>query len=63
MSLQKKETRKFLGKTENFESKEEKRFNQRMLNAYLKGHKFFNYGFKKIGAKLMPVEHLVLQSK
>lgn len=45
--------RKFLGKTEDFNSREEKIFHQRMLGAYLKGHKRFNFWGE---------EYIVLQS-
>lgn len=37
-------TRKFLGKTEEFISKEEQRFEQKHLKAYLKGHNTFTFG-------------------
>jgi len=33
--------------TENFESKEEQRREQKHLKAYLRGHKTFNFGFTK----------------
>jgi len=45
------EPRKFLGKTEGFKDKEERHFFQRMLKAYLKGSKRFNFGIDKFGKK------------
>lgn len=36
--------RQFLGKTDNFTSKSERSFHQRMLKAYLKGYDFFAFG-------------------
>lgn len=42
----KPQLRKFLGKTENFKDKKERRFNQKMLKAYLKGAEFFKDGLK-----------------
>lgn len=42
-----KKTRKFLGKTEGFKDKTEKHFYNRMLNAYLKGNEYFQFGFKQ----------------
>lgn len=57
----KPQQRKFLGKTENFENKDEKRFFQRMLKAYLAGRKTFNYGFETVMGQRQPVEHMVLQ--
>jgi len=45
------EPRKFLGKTENFENKDERHFFQRMLKAYLQGRKFFDFGIDKFGNK------------
>lgn len=53
------ELRKFLGKTENFENKEERHFFQRMLKAYLNGRKTFDFGIDKFGNKN---NCLVLQS-
>ena len=53
------ETRKFLGKTENFKDKEERHFFQRMLRAYLKGSINFFFGFDHKGK---PVQHKVLSS-
>lgn len=41
--------RSFGGKTENFKSKEEQRFEQKHLKAYLRGDKTFKYGFDKNG--------------
>jgi len=35
--------RRFLGKTENFDSKEEQKFEKRHLHAYLSGNPTFNY--------------------
>lgn len=51
--------RKFLGKTENFESKKERTFYQRMLKAYLQGKKTFCCGFDKFKN---PRVHDVMQS-
>lgn len=61
-----KTTRQFLGKTENFKDKQEKTFNQRMLNAYLKGCVYFHYGYEHMKSlngikKRMPKRYLVLQ--
>lgn len=39
--------RRFLGKTENFKSKEEKHFYNRMLKAYLKGNEYFFFGINE----------------
>lgn len=51
--------RKFLGKTDNFENKEERTFYQRMLRAYLQGKKTFCCGFDKFRN---PRVHEVMQS-
>jgi hypothetical protein len=40
--------RKFLGKTEGFESKEEQRFEQKHLKAYIKGREFFFFGKEEV---------------
>ena len=40
--------RKFLGKTEGFNSKEDRVLNQKMLKAYLKGEECFRCGFKSL---------------
>jgi len=53
--------RQFLGKTENFENSREKAFHQRMLKAYLAGHKFFHFGYEYIFSKRQPKQYLVLQ--
>lgn len=53
--------RHFLGKTENFSNAHDRRFNQRMLRAYLKGHKRFNFGFTRIQNQLIPDTYEVLQ--
>lgn len=37
------QTRKFLGKTENFNSKQDRTFHQRMLSSYLKGAQVFKF--------------------
>lgn len=42
-----KKTRAFGGKTDNFESKEERRFEQKHLKAYLKGNRLFRHGYIK----------------
>lgn len=55
-----KRTRKFLGKTEGFENKEEKSFEKAHLKAYLKGHKTFQQGFE-LDAKGVPITHRVQQ--
>lgn len=62
MINKKTETRKFLGKTEGFEHQKEKHFHQRMLKAYLAGHKYFHYGFTTVGNRRVPEKHIVLQS-
>ena len=50
--------RNFGGKTEGFESKQEKHFEQRHLKAYLKGHKKFKFGFKTLkGGVRVPKTH------
>lgn len=40
----KKQTRKFTGKTEDFKDNRERHFYQRMLKAYLRGDKKFQFG-------------------
>lgn len=40
--------RQFLGKTENFKSKRERSFFQRMLKAYLAGHEYFHFGYENV---------------
>jgi len=60
--------RSFGGKTENFKDKEEKVFYQRMLKAYLKGHKFFLFGVDRISTDILgrriveKKEHPVLEN-
>lgn len=58
-----KRRRRFLGKTKDFESKEERNFEKAHLKAYLKGKKFFNHGFEIIGTglfrQMMPISHPV----
>lgn len=54
-------TRRFLGKTENFENKRDQQFNQSMLKAYLKGASVFYFGFRRTFSGLKPVEHEVKQ--
>jgi len=44
MKMNRQTGRRFLGKTDGFESKEERRYYQRMLRAYLKGQDYFAYG-------------------
>lgn len=40
-------SRKFLGKTKDFESKGERKFYQKMLKHYLAGHEFYTFaGFR-----------------
>jgi hypothetical protein len=39
-----KESRKFLGKTSDFKDNRERHFYQRMLKAYLRGDKLFQFG-------------------
>jgi len=51
--------RQFLGKTENFESKEEMRKEQKHLKAYLKGHTRYAFG-RDIKTK-EPIWHNVKQ--
>lgn len=46
ISERKQTTRRFLGKTENFENKLERNFYDKMLKAYLKGQDSFRFGFK-----------------
>lgn len=46
MNHQKKIRRRFLGKTENFKSKEERNFEKAHLKAYLKGKTMFRHGFE-----------------
>lgn len=41
-------SRSFGGKTEGFESREEAIREKKHLNAYLKGKKYFNYGFESV---------------
>lgn len=54
--------RQFLGKTDNFKDNDERRFHQRMLKAYLAGHKFFHFGFEYIMNQRFPKRHEVLQT-
>lgn len=57
-------SRSFEGKLDNFESKEERRFEQKHLKAYLKGWTQFTYGVnvdKETGIKF-PKYHEVKQS-
>lgn len=54
--------RRFLGKTENFKNNEERKFNQRMLKAYLAGRKFFDYGYEYVFGQRQPKQYEVLQS-
>ena len=37
------QTKRFLGKTENFNSKQDQAFHQRMLKAYLQGAQIFKF--------------------
>ena len=37
------QSRRFLGKTENFNSKQDQAFHKRMLKAYLQGRQTFNF--------------------
>lgn len=48
MAQKKKWDRKFLGKTEGFESKAEQRFEQKHLRAYIRGHETFTHGKKPV---------------
>lgn len=48
--------RSFGGKTEGFKNKEEQRFEQKHLKAYLRGDKFFKFGYDKNG---YPIFHKV----
>ena len=45
-------TRKFLGKLNNFESREEQQLEKKHLKAYIKGHTRFSHGYKDILNKL-----------
>lgn len=56
-------SRKFLGKTEGFDSKEDRVLNQKMLRAYLKGKEYFRCGFITSGGQRVPNWFPVLQSK
>lgn len=40
--------RKFLGKTEDFDSKEEEKYEKKHLQAYLKGKEIFRFGYRAI---------------
>lgn len=55
---QRTHTRKFLGKTKGFESKEEQRREQKHLKSYLKGYNRFTFGRDSKG---FPIWHKVLQ--
>lgn len=57
----KKTSRKFLGKTEGFTDKQEKRFEQAHLRGYLSGHPLFQYGFKDGINGRVPAYHEVKQ--
>lgn len=52
MKKEKKEKIGFGGKTENFESKKERLFEQKHLKEYLKGSIVFTYGKDKAGNKI-----------
>jgi len=54
--------RQFLGKTENFKDNNESRFHQRMLRAYLAGHKFFHFVYEYMMNQRFPKRHEVLQT-
>jgi hypothetical protein len=41
--------RQFLGKLDNFTSKEERNFEKKHLRCYLRGDKFFEYGHDEVG--------------
>ena len=59
-----KVTRKFLGKTEGFNSKEDKVLNQKMLKAYLKGEEMFRCGYESLdNGTRVPNWFLVLERK
>ena len=60
-NVAKKQFRLFGGKTENFKNKEEKVFNQRMLKAYLKGHKHFYYGIDSVNGGRKEHDVLILK--
>lgn len=53
--------RKFLGKTEDFVDKEEQRFEQKHLKAYIKGKTQFRYGYETINGQRFPAWHRVKQ--
>lgn len=70
-NMKKEATRHFAGKTEFVldysspeklqESKTERHFYQRMLRAYLRGKKKFNFAFtRSIDNRLIPIEHDVM---
>ena len=56
-----KRTRSFLGKTEGFESKEERNFEKAHLKAYLRGAKIFYHGYEGSATGRMRVSHDVQQ--
>lgn len=60
--IQVKQKRTFLGKTEKFADNMEKKFNQRMLKAYLAGHEYFHFGYEYLFNQRLPKRHLVMQS-
>lgn len=57
-----KYNRQFLGKLTDFSSPEEKNLEQRHLKAYLKGQRFFNYGFEGVGRNKRPKYYPVKQT-
>lgn len=62
--MKNKVTRKFLGKTEGFNSREDRVLNQKMLRAYLKGEEMFRCGFKSLdNGTRVPNWFLVLERK
>lgn len=50
--------RRFKGKIDNFESKEERNFEKKHLKAYLRGDKYFFYGTDALGK---PIQYEVQQ--
>ena len=50
--------RKFKGKIDNFDSKEERNFEKKHLKAYLRGDKYFFYGTDALGK---PIQYEVQQ--
>ena len=54
-------TRKFLGKTEDFNSRDEEAFEKKHLKAYLRGHKEFRHLYNLEKGRTVPAWYTVQQ--